>query len=158
MLAIKRLIKKGVLLFTFLTLTLNANAQLSSYITNHKVLATLLGMGYGIPPSVILAIAVVESSAGSADNAKVLKNHFGIVGKNEFVSKNGQKSRYKQYNFELMSYLDFCKLISHKRFYNKLKDNTNPVAWVKAISKCGYPESPEQWEKKIFGVLASNKL
>lgn len=158
MLAIKRMLNRIILMLFLVVLSYNSNAQISSYITNHKILATILGMGYGIPPSVILAIALVESSAGNGATAKVLNNHFGIVGQNEFVNDKGHSSRYKQYTHEFESYLDFCKMISRKRFYSKLKDNDNPKLWVKAISKAGYSEDPEQWEKKIFGIIASNKL
>ena len=135
-----------------------ANAQNKSYIFNHKVVAAILSQTYGIPASVILAVAAVESSGGQGPAAKVLNNHFGIVGKNSFINKRGHKSRYKQYNNELASYLDFCRLISHKRFYHRLKGSTDNVAWVNAISHAGYSEQPEQWKQKVLGVLVSMRL
>lgn len=133
------------------------HAQNKTYISNHKIVASILSEHYGIPTQVILAVAAVESSGGQGPAAKVLNNHFGIVGKNSFVNKRGHKSRYKQYSNELASYLDFCKLITHKHFYRKMKGNTDCVAWVKAISHAGYSEEPEQWEQKVLGVLFSMK-
>jgi uncharacterized FlgJ-related protein len=152
------MIKRKVLVLALLGMIFSANAQNSKYITNHKMLATVLSGHYGIPASVILAIATVESSGGAGPAAKVLNNHFGMEGKNDFVNKNGHSSRYKQYSSDIASYIDFCKVISRKRFYPKLKNNDNPTAWVKAISRCGYSEQPEQWEQKVFSVLESNKL
>ncbi len=147
-----------VLLVLILSVSVNyANAQNKCYISNHKIIASILSQRYGIPAQVILAIAAVESSGGQGPAAKVLNNHFGIVGKNSFINRRGHKSRYKQYNNALASYMDFCKLISHKRFYNKLKGNTDCTAWIKAISHCGYSEQPEQWEQKVFGVLSTIK-
>ena len=134
-----------------------ASAQNKSYIFNHKLVAAVLAQSYGIPAPVILSIATVESSGGAGPTARVLNNHFGIVGRNSFVNHKGRKSRYKQYNNELASYVDFCKLISHKRFYKKLKGNTDCTAWVKAISRCGYSEAPGQWEQRVFSVLYSLK-
>ena len=132
----------------------SANAQNKSYIANHTLIASVLSQAYSIPASVILAVATIESSGGNGPAAKVLNNHFGMVGKNDIVNKAGHKSRYKQYQNEIESYIDFCKLMTRKRFYNKLKDNDNPMAWIKAISGCGYSEVPEEWEQKVISVLS----
>ena len=158
MLLLKRLIKRKILLLGLLAVFVTANAQSPAYIANHKVLAAVLSEGYGIPASVILAVAYVESAGGKGPTAKVLNNHFGIVGENDFVNKRGHKSRYKQYDNELASYVDFCNLIARKKFYHKLKDNDNSIAWVKAISHAGYSENPSEWEKRIISIIRSNKL
>jgi Bax protein len=155
---IRRLIKRKILVLALLGMIFTANAQNKKYIENHKLLATVLSGKYGIPASVILAVAAVESSGGVGPAAKVLNNHFGMEGKNNIVTPNGKKSRYKQYNNVVASYIDFCDVISRKRFYPALKDNEDPKAWLKAISKSGYSEEPEQWEFKVFSVLQKNKL
>lgn len=121
-------------------------------------MATLLSEHYGIPVSVILAVAYVESAAGKGATAKVLNNHFGIVGDNEYVNDKGHKSRYKQYSSELTSYLDFCRLISHKSFYARLKGNDDPKVWVKALSRAGYSEQPLVWQKRILSTIKANRL
>jgi Bax protein len=102
-------------------------------------------------------VAAVESSGGAGPAAKVLNNHFGIVGKNNIVNDQGHKSRYKQYDNVFASYLDFCRVISRKSFYGHLKDNDNIKSWIVALSRAGYSEEPEQWERKVYSVLASNK-
>lgn len=148
-----------MLVLALLAITVMANAQYNrKYIANHKLFATILSERYGIPASVILAVATVESSGGAGPAAKVLNNHFGIVGKNNIVNRYGHQSRYKQYDNEYESYIDFCELIARKRFYKKLKDNEDPHVWIKAISGAGYSEVPEEWEQKVFGVLSRNKL
>jgi flagellum-specific peptidoglycan hydrolase FlgJ len=158
MLIINRLIKSKVLVVLLLLSSFTAGAQNTSYVNNHKIFAAVLSQAYGIPSSIILAVAIVESASGRAATAKVLNNHFGIVGKNEIVTPKGHKSRYKQYQNEVFSYIDFCRLISHKRFYTKLKDKTDAKVWAKAISKAGYSEEPEIWEKRILGAIYSNGL
>ncbi len=158
MTVINRILKRNILVLALLAVSFAANAQNKNYITDHKILASLLGEHYGIPASVILAVAAVESSGGAGPVAKVLNNHFGMVGKNNFVNKRGHKSRYKQYDNEYASYIDFCNMISRKKFYSKLKNNENPKLWIKAMSSSGYSEKPEEWEQKIMSVLLSNKL
>lgn len=157
MLLINRLLKRNILLLVLLAAVFTAGAQNKTYITNHKVMATLLGERYGIPAPLILSVAAIESSGGKGPAARVLNNHFGIVGKNEYVNKYGHSSRYKQYPNALASYLDFCRLLTRKKFYQKLKNNMDCVAWVKAMSDAHYSESPEEWEQKVFHVLAKFK-
>ena len=158
MLMLKRILKRKILILGLLALIFSANAQNTAYITNHKTMATLLSEHYGIPASVILAVAYVESAGGNGPTAKVLNNHFGIVGENEYTNDRGHKSRYKQYSSELVSYLDFCRLISHKSFYARLKGNEDASAWVKAMSRCGYSEQPQLWQKRILSTIKANRL
>lgn len=158
MFVINRIFKRNFLVLALLAVGFTANAQNKKYITDHRLFATILGEHYGIPASVILAVAAVESSGGAGPVAKVLNNHFGIVGKNQYVNRNGNKSRYKQYDNEYASYIDFCDMISRKKFYKKLKNNENPKLWIKAMSSAGYSESPQEWEEKIMSVMLTNKL
>jgi len=149
----KKLLKSYLLVVCLLALVFSANAQNKAYIANHKAIATVLSKSYGIPAAVILAVAAVESSGGKGPVAKVLNNHFGMEGKNNFVNKKGHTSRYKQYANVFASYIDFCNVISRKRFYRRLKNNEDSKAWVKAMSHAGYSEVPEEWENKVLGVL-----
>jgi Bax protein len=155
MTVVKKVLRRSLLIIGCVALMFSANAQNKAYIASHRVIATILSRAYSVPASVILAVAAVESSGGNGPAAKVLNNHFGIEGKNEIVNRFGHKSRYKQYSNEIASYIDFCKLMTRKRFYHKLKNNTNPLAWVKAMSKAHYSEVPEEWESKVLSVLSS---
>ena len=136
----------------------SVQAQNKTYIENHKVMARLLEEHYGIPAQVILAIAAVESSGGNGPAAKVLNNHFGIVGNNTYVNQRGHSSRYKEYPNVIASYIDFCNLITRKHFYRKLKGKDDCKAWVLAISQAGYSEVPEEWTGKVLGVLSKIKI
>lgn len=151
------ILKRKVLVLGLLAVMLTANAQSVSYITKHKAMTTELSEQYGIPSSVILAVAMVESSNGEGKTAKKLNNHFGIVGQNQ-QAKNGYKTRYKQYDSEQESFLDFCRTISRKGFYARLKDNSDSKQWIKAISRSGYSEQPKVWEKRILKAIQDNKL
>jgi flagellum-specific peptidoglycan hydrolase FlgJ len=158
MLVLKRILIRKLLVAVLLGMMFSANAQNKTYIANHKLIAALLGESYGIPAPLILAVATIESSGGKGPAAKVLNNHFGIEGENDYVNKKGHSSRYKQYVNEWASYLDFCQLLTRKRFYNKLKGNPNPKAWVHAMSLAHYSEIPEEWENKVLSVLATIKM
>jgi len=68
------------------------------------------------------------------------------------------KTRYKQYPDALSSFIDFCELMTRKKFYKKLKENTDYKPWIDAISKAGYSEVPETWKQRISSVIRKNKL
>ena len=144
-------------LITSFGVTPHSFAQ-SDYIKDHKILAKILSETYGIPSAVILGVAIVESGAGEGDAAKVLNNHFGFVGENEYLNSKGHKSRYKQYDNEIASYLDFCSYITRKKFYKKLKDKKNPRLWIHAISLTGYSEVPETWEAHVLRAIKEHHL
>ena len=130
----------------------------SNYIKKYKSLADSLSIEFKIPSNVILAIAIVESSSGQSRNCKLLNNHFGIVGKNNVLKTHGVKTRYKQYANAKASFIDFAKMISRKKYYEKIKGNTNSSVWIDEMSKHGYSEIPQIWRKKIKETIKKNKL
>ena len=144
-----------VLLLIFISQSLIAQ---SKYVKKYRPLADSLSSVYGVPTSIILGVAILESGSGTSRNCKLLKNHFGIVGKNDLLKTKRIKTRYKQYRDSLASYVDFCKLMTKKKFYKKLKDNTDYTLWAEAISNAGYSEVPEYWKTKVVETIRKNKL
>jgi len=145
-----------LLICSFLCTALPAGAQSSRYIEKHRLLATKLSHEYDIPVAIILAVAIVESSSGQASVARRYHNHFGIAGRNRHKGK--RRSRYKAYKDDAASFLDFCKVISRKRFYSELKGNTDYRLWISEISKTGYSEMPAEWQKRVLQTIAVNHL
>ncbi len=142
-------------LFGFILALASPVFSQTKYVREFRPYADSLSKEYGIPSAVMLGIAILESGSGTSRNAKLLKNHFGIVGKNKLKDV---KSRYKQYDHARDSYKDFCKLVKKKKFYEKLKGNTNPTVWVEALSKAGYSEVPETWKQRVLSTIKKNKL
>jgi len=132
--------------------------DINSYVANHRFLAKVLSVIYGIPSPIILGVAIVESSAGTCDVAVVLNNHFGIAGRNHYKNRYGHKSRYKQYHNDIESYIDFCIYLSHKRYYRRLRYKKNINLWIEAMSAKGYSEMPEEWAFKIRHTIKEHHL
>jgi len=130
----------------------------NKYVNNHKSIADSLSQVYGIPSAVILGVAVLESGNGTSRNSKLLHNHFGIVGSNKLKQTHGIKSRYKQYNTSLGSFVHFCKLISNKYFYTKLKGSDDASKWIDAISRTGYSTHPQTWKARILKTISRYNL
>lgn len=146
----------GILLFILLSFQ-KAPAQ-NPYIKKYKPIADSLSIVYGIPSSVMLGVAIIESGAGKSRNCKLLKNHFGIKGKNNLLKTHGIKSAYKQFASDLASYVAFCQLLTRKKFYSRLKGVNNHILWLDAISKAGYSTVPETWKKNITAAIHKHKL
>jgi flagellum-specific peptidoglycan hydrolase FlgJ len=154
---IKAVFAKMMILSCSLTIGSTGLTQ-SKYIRKFRPIADSLSAVYGVPTSVMLGIAIMESGSGTSRNCKLLNNHFGIVGKNNLVKTKGIKSRYKQYPDALASYVGFCKLMTKKKFYKRLKDNMDHKLWADAISKAGYSEIPDIWKQRLLSIIKKNRL
>ena len=150
--------KRGILVVSLLLFSLAASAQSKSFVQKFRPLADSLSAEYGIPASVILGVAIVESGSGTSRNCKLLNNYFGIVGKNNLHKTKGIKTRYKQYADATASFADFCKLLAKKKYYKKLKGYMDYKLWVDAISKNGYSEVPSVWRQRVTDAIRQNKL
>lgn len=119
------------------------------YVHKYRALAEKKAHEYAVPAAVILAVAIVESGSGKTRVAKELHNHFGMMGKNHLK----RKTRYKYYPTVEASYDHFCRYLAKQRFYRNLSKGADSKAWIKAISRMGYSESPKVWEKRLLRVL-----
>lgn len=137
---------------------LQTHAQNRNFENKYRPLADSLGAVYGIPPSVILGVAIIESGSGKSRNARLLNNFFGIKGKNNLLRTKRIRSSYKQYPNDTASFVSFCGLVSRKKFYPKLKGNPDYRLWTDALSHAGYSEIPETWEKLINSTIRNHQL
>ena len=147
-----------VFLFGFSFSDFAQSKIIKHYVEKHSPIADSLSFEFGIPVSVILGVAIVESSSGTSRNARLLNNHFGIVGKNNLLKTKGIKTKYKQFPDGESSYISFCKLISRRKLYAKLKGNSDYKLWVDAISKSNYSEVPQIWKNNILYAIRNSKL
>ena len=128
---------------------------------------------YGIPASVTLAQAIVESSYGNADYTKATNNYFGIHAPKPWIDRgdpvkyyNDNKERAPftvhksaQESFEYHSRF----LIENKSRYGQafLITETDPEkraeAWVDAICKGGYAGNPN-YNASLMREITNNNL
>ncbi|RFM27452.1 glucosaminidase domain-containing protein [Deminuibacter soli] len=129
------------------------------YVNEHTDKCKELSQSYGIPASIIIGTAIVESGAGSSRNAQLLNNHFGIVGKNKLAQRNPPiKTKYKQFESVDASYEAFCKILSRRKYYQTLKDDRDYSKWVSAISAAGYSTTPDVWKQKMMHTIKKYHL
>jgi flagellum-specific peptidoglycan hydrolase FlgJ len=130
-----------------------------TYYQKYQPIADSLEAVYGIPSSIMLAVAMQESGGGKSKVAKLLNNHHGITGKNNLLKTHGIKSMYQWYPSDTASYEGFCKIVARRKFYTTLKGSTDYKKWVYAIAKSGYAGSNgTRWSAVIIGIIRNSKL
>lgn len=141
----------------FLLTTVRAQHTPASYIDANKDKAITFMQEYGLPASIILAVAMHESANGNSRIARYLNNHFGIKGKN---NSKAIRSAYKGYGSVDESYQDFISLLQTRKAFSHLFDQCPPHdyrAWAKGIARGGYAHS-NSWASKVIGMIEKYRL
>lgn len=129
------------------------------YIEEYLYISLHLMISYGIPASVILGIAFVESGGCNSRNCKLLNNHFGIKGPKRYkIPHTKSITSYRSYDNSEDSFKHFAEIISKRKFYPDLKDKMNYRLWVKAIGLSGYARSHSSWKAKVNSTIVKYQL
>ena len=149
----------AVLLLLMLSNVGFAQQSTNSYLKKFKPVSVELMQETGIPASVILGIAMLESGTGTSRNAKVLHNHFGIVGKNNISkAKPGARSVYKQYVSDMASYEHFVEVLARKKWFGEMKGNPEFTVWLKKMNHSGYSSAGHEWIRRVTNIINRYKL
>ena len=70
----------------------------------------------------------------------------------------GIKTRFRDYEDDSLSYVDFCTYLSKRKFYATLKGNFHYNAWLNAMIKSGYSTAPKAWKIKIVNYIKKYNL
>lgn len=148
-----------LLALSFISMAAGAQSQVNRYISRYENLAVEQMKKYQIPASVILGVSIIESGAGTSKLARYFNNHFGIKGPSKnSVEKLGYRSAYREYASDTASYEHFCNVLSKKKFYTKIKGETNYKLWLQKMMEANYSTAPEFWLRKITATIAKYKL
>lgn len=133
-------------------------STINAYVDSFAGHAVMLQRETGIPASVILGVAIVESAYGNSKNCRLLHNHFGIIGSNNLRQRGVKyRSRYKEYESDSASYAHFCSVIMSKPYYPKIKGMRNNGIWLKRISRT-YTTARSKWTKRVLFIIRKYKL
>ncbi|WP_295127967.1 glucosaminidase domain-containing protein [uncultured Chitinophaga sp.] len=159
---LRKHIRRNILIGGICISSMFAHAQTrtaKTYLKEYSPVAVSLMQETGIPASVIMGVAMLESGMGTSRNAKLLKNHFGIVGKNN-LAKRGEtyRSKYKEYKTPEESYKHFVKVIAKKKWFSKLKGTTDVSVWLRSMSHSGYSSAGDLWITRVSAMIKRYKL
>ena len=162
---------KWILLITSM-LFINAKDVRDQYIETYKDLAIVEMHRKGIPASIKLAQAILESRSGTSDFAQSSKNHFGIkcktywkgqkyLHKDDDYDQDGNlmKSCFRAYDRVLDSYVDHSNFLYHSSNYTGLflLPRDDYQSWAKGLQKYGYATDPN-YASKLIRIIESEGL
>lgn len=134
----------------------NRNANYVKYIEQYKQIAIDQMNKYGIPASITLAQALLESGAGQGELAKRSNNHFGIkcgsswTGPSVRHDDDKKSECFRKYDYVSQSYEDhslFLKRDRYARLFQLEPDDYR--GWAKGLKACGYATLPTYAERLI---------
>lgn len=115
---------------------------------------------YGIPASISIAQAILESGNGLSKLAREANNFFGIRADKFYLKKDlptylidtaeyikgvkviDKKAPFRKYKDLEQSFLDHANFLEKKKRYSSLFDTMEPELWAKGLQKAGYSTSP----------------
>jgi hypothetical protein len=118
-------------------------------------------LNYGIPSSITLAQAILESSWGQGETAMNANNYFGIKCYNGWegptffaMDDEPDKSCFRKYNDVVQSFRDHSIFLKDGLRYRQLFENsvTDYSAWARGLKNCGYATDPE-YAEKLIGII-----
>lgn len=139
--------------------------MIQSYINNYKTIAQTNMKKYGIPASIILGQALLESGSGVGTLCLQANNHFGIKCNNEWT---GESVRYnddaadecfRKYKNPKESFNDHSLFLTGKKRYSSLfnLNKTDYKAWAKGLKEAGYA-TDELYPTKLITIIEKYEL
>lgn len=120
-----------------------------SYIEKYKGIAIEEMNKYGIPASIKLAQAILESGNGNSDLATRANNHFGIKcggtwsGRSVTKSDDNPNDCFRVYDNPEQSFRDHSQFLLRKRYEKLFQLSKNDYkGWARGLKDAGYATNP----------------
>ncbi len=142
----------------------NNRISRETYIALHKEDAVNDMKKTGVPASITLAQALLESEDGNSTLATEANNHFGIkcadwIGPTFTKDDDARDECFRKYNSVLESYDDHSNFLRTRDRYAFLfsLDITDYKGWAKGLKKAGYATNP-QYADRLIKIIEDNQL
>lgn len=135
-----------------------------SYIEKYKDVAIWQMRKYGVPASITLAQAILESNSGNSELASLAKNHFGIKCNNTWKGRTYLKDDehknecFRMYPDEAESFRDHIEFLKKDRYAALFElGHLDYKGWAKGLKKAGYATNPK-YPDLLIGLIERYKL
>jgi LysM repeat protein len=141
------------------------NAATITYITQYKTIAMKEMKRTGVPASITLAQAIVESNSGESNLAKNHNNHFGIkcksdwTGAKTYQDDDAKQECFRAYDAAELSFKDHSNFLKNRPNYVDLflLDPVDDTAWAYGLKKAGYATASD-YPKKLLKIIDDYEL
>ena len=131
-----------------------------AYIKRFEEVAVTEMTKYGIPASVKMGQALLESGAGASRLAEKNNNHFGIKcfskkcrkGHCANFSDDHHKDFFRKYGTAWESWRDHSKFLAEGKYKDLLVHRDDYKAWARGLKEKGYATDPTYAEKLISTI------
>jgi len=135
------------------------------YIETFKWIAVREMQRSGIPASITMAQACLESENGNSELSQKSNNHFGIkcksdwTGGRSFHDDDEKNECFRKYNSVEDSYVDHTDYLVNTKRYKYLFNlsNTDYNAWAKGLREAGYATDP-QYAQRLIKIIEDEEL
>lgn len=162
--------KQTILLFTISFLAVQIgwtqnNTVTLAYVAQYKEIAMKEMKRTGIPASITLAQAIVESNSGESNLAKQHNNHFGIKCKSDwkgaktYQDDDAKQECFRAYENAEQSFKDHSNFLKSRPNYVDLflLDPVDDTAWAYGLKKAGYATATD-YPKKLLKIIDDYEL
>ena len=140
------------------------NTTYLAYIEEWKQTALENQADYGIPASIIMAQALLESSAGQSELAVNANNHFGIKCTSEwfggvyYYDDDSKGECFRQYNNAAESFKDHALFLQRPRYATCFEIAVEDYeGWARRLKACGYATDPA-YASKLVKIIEDYRL
>ena len=141
------------------------NITPEEYIERYKDVAITEMNLFGIPASITMAQACLESNFGNSMLARKANNHFGIKchsnwnGKKVYKDDDKKHECFRHYKSAWESFRDHSKFLKNGKRYSFLFDYkiTDYKKWARGLKKAGYATASD-YPQKLIGIIEKYKL
>ncbi len=154
-----------IIYFLFLAMAGHAQHNRLEYINRYQDLAIKEMERSGIPASIKMAQACLESGYGNSELSRKSNNHFGIKCKRHWKGKkiyydddrkNECFRKYKSVKASFTDHTDFLMSNPRYAFLFELQPG-DYKGWARGLKKAGYATAPH-YDKRLIKIIEENKL
>lgn len=136
------------------------DAVVRAYLKRFARVAVSEGDKFGIPASIILANAALQSYAGQRDLASEANNHFALPCSSDWKGATEEVNGkcYRKYDNAWTSFRDNSFYMTTGRM-SQLKElkNANYKTWAKALEKADYSDEPD-FDDQLIDLIEKYEL
>lgn len=159
--------KQGLIILFIVVFGLTARAQMSreQYIQRYQLLAIEEMGRSGIPASIKMAQAVLESGNGNSELSRKSNNHFGIKckstwrGARVYYDDDEKGECFRKYSSVEASYIDHSNFLMGNPRYAFLftLSPENYKGWAKGLKEAGYATA-RHYDNSLIKIIEDNQL
>lgn len=135
------------------------------YIAVYKDIAMVEMQRYGIPASITLAQAILESGSGKGELTLKANNHFGIkchrgwTGPSVTHDDDAKGECFRKYSHPNKSFEDHSLFLANRSRYDFLFDlkQSDYKGWARGLKKAGYATDPK-YPHKLINIIERYNL